>query len=112
MTDGNLKAIFDAMMNIVTKSGKRLSLADQLSAIESAWGVVALRARNAQLSPDGFLAERDRQVAQLEMLAALVRDDTPNFELGKLERLRQEDDCDAVTKHVERMMDEAKKGGK
>lgn len=85
-----------------------LPMDDRLLVVQLAWTILAQQARNEALAfPGGFQAERDRQAAQLEQVALVVREDTPDIEL---ERLLQEGDTEGVLRHIRKRMDGAKGG--
>jgi hypothetical protein len=107
MVDDN-KKVFDAM-HVAIEAVASLSMEDRLMALGMAWIVLAEQARNEALAfPDGFPAEKARQLTQLEKMALLVSHATPDLEL---ERLTQEEDWDGVFQHLKTLWDNREKGG-
>jgi hypothetical protein len=107
MADEN-RAMFDAMHEAI-RAVATLAMEDRLIALGIAWIILAQQARNeALVFPEGFPAEKTRQLTQLKNMALLVSDATPDLEL---EPLTQEEDWDRIVQHLKELQDDLEKGG-
>jgi hypothetical protein len=85
-------------VNAVLDACATLPADDRLLVLEIAWLVCAKQARSGTSTvPGGFPTVQAGQVAELQVVAQLVQQDTPN---PALDRLLQDGDYDAVAKHV------------
>jgi hypothetical protein len=81
---------------------------DRLFALQLAWIILAQQARNDALAfPEGFPTERARQLAQLEKIALLVREDKPDLEFV---RLQEEGNLEGVSLHLRKLLDDLNRG--
>ena len=95
--DNNDHRVFDMTVDLVDRLSA-LPTGQRLMAVELAWVMVGMQARQEALAiPGGFQAERERQLEHLGKLAWLVREDTPDLEL---ERLMLEGDVEGLARHL------------
>jgi hypothetical protein len=98
----------DTMIEIFTALGQRTPY-DQLAILEMCWLCVANNTRTeALIRPDGFPAERARQVERLQKLAAIVAAHEPDLEM---ERLFHEGDVEGMLRRVQQIRTDGAKGG-
>jgi hypothetical protein len=83
-----------------------LPLADQLEVVTFAWVVIADQTRRAALSvPNGFPAERDRQMRELTVMRTSVERSKPDLELERLVHEGSEDELDEYLRRRDQRAD-------
>jgi hypothetical protein len=104
MADQADRELLRALKTILRASAASGAAFDfRLAVLELAWITLAEEARSAALPfPGGVSAERQRQLEQLERMAALVRGGEPDREL---ERLYHEGDAKGFREHLHKRRD-------
>jgi hypothetical protein len=93
----------DALVDVLRVAAHLPDLAERLQMLSVVWTVVASDARQERLfGPGGFQTEQRRQLDELERLARLVREDTPDLEY---QRLVHEGNFDSLLDYLRRRRD-------
>ena len=88
-----------------------MSMDDRLLVLQLAWVLLAQQARNEALAfPGGFPTEQAHQLEQLEKIALLVREDTPDLELERPPHARKAT-FEGARQHLRKLNDDLQKGG-
>ena len=104
---GDFPQLFDRVHRINSVECADLPTREKLDVLSAAWMIIASTARTEALAePDGFPAERARQVERLRRYAEMIAIDEPDMER---ERLWHEGDHEAIFRRQEQHLQKLKK---